>query len=299
MAEADDRELKSEYHDTDEDRLQVVKTLVAMANTRGGTMLLERVSVMPFQFDSARLDDRVNKYVEPRVDGIESEPAGGGMAIRVRESEQKPHVFVADGRYRDKSKDKDVTLFHRGQVWVRHSSKNETATGDDVQRMVRESVSRYLGRLSVQVGEGHLPLALEPAGGGIPVRAARDGVPALFAGRFGEHGDGVAVRLSDEPGAVPVVPDVDRAYPHTNASLSKELARPKGWVSKAAAVLGMREDPALSLPLRNGTGRVALWRYTEKALRVLSERLEADPGWDPSREMPAGRPPDASGPEVR
>src|SRR5437016_13671910 len=75
--------------------------------------------------------------VEPDVltDAVE-EREGEGAAILVRESERKPHVFVLDGRYRDRARDREVTAFHRGQVWVRHSSKNETAGGDDVQRMV-------------------------------------------------------------------------------------------------------------------------------------------------------------------
>lgn len=214
MAEGEDQEVKSQYHGGDQDRLQVVKTIVAMANTCGGTIQLERVSVAPYDLDSARLDDLANRYVEPRLGGITSEPtSNGGMKIEVRESEHKPHIFfVEDGRYRDRAKDREEFVFRRGQVWVRHSSKNEPARGDDMQRMVRAALAGLLTRLSVEVQERGLPLAVELGAGGIPMHMSER--------------DGMAVRLSDEEGAVPVVPDLERVRIYLTHPATCAIFRP-------------------------------------------------------------------------
>ena len=60
------------------DWMSLVKTLVAMANTAGGRILLERVECASAELASARLDDKVNRYVGPRVRGLATCARGAG-----------------------------------------------------------------------------------------------------------------------------------------------------------------------------------------------------------------------------
>ena len=76
--EAEDFDRKSSLDPTFvQDYLKLASDLVAMANTRGGAILIgTNGSAIPTShvqlFDSARIDDKVNSVVDPRVGGIKS-----------------------------------------------------------------------------------------------------------------------------------------------------------------------------------------------------------------------------------
>ncbi len=101
-AESETYEEKSGYGGTDKERLKLVKSIVAMANTRGGEIHIERATARARELDSASLDNSVNRYVGPGVHGIESEVQMDGFAhIKVAESEHKPHIITCYASYED------------------------------------------------------------------------------------------------------------------------------------------------------------------------------------------------------
>src|SRR5580704_14611496 len=119
-----------------QDYLELAADLVAMGNTRGGGILIgTRGSVIPRLhlplFDSARVDDRVNSLVEPRVGGISSSVLDEDFVwIEIEKSGNSQHIFKQDGTYMNKH-GKNATTFRKGDVFVRHSSKSERATRVD------------------------------------------------------------------------------------------------------------------------------------------------------------------------
>lgn len=255
--ESESYEKKSLYRGGDKQRLELVKTIVAMANTKGGEIVLELVEGDARHLDSAALDSTVNRYLEPRVSGIQSEemPLLGGMRIIVKESPEKPHVFVSSANYTDETGRQKVA-FYQGQVWVRHSSGNAEARGDDLRRMVHEAASQFLARVSKRMAEPSFLVAVEGAAA-------------------------TPVRISNKNGAVPVVPDLDGHYPDTATTLGRKLGRNQQWVAKAAEVLGIKDDVEFSFVVKDPKGRVVHRRYSDAAFRRMRAELERNSDWDP------------------
>ncbi len=257
-AEVEDHERKSNYYGTLEDRAQLVKTIVAMANTKGGTIVLKTVHCNRDDLDSARLDDLVNRYVARRVRGISSrQMLDGSIEIHVVESENKPHVFRCNLPYKDKRK-RTVIAFHEGQVWVRHSSKNEPATIDDIEQILREMISIFLGGLGEKVLQPSFSLQAPDA-------------------------KKVPVRLSDEADATPITPDdLEKLYPYTTKQLGITLGKNQNWAARAVKVLGLKESREYSYSLKISKNS-RHYIYSEKALQRIQNELGRDSDWNPYR----------------
>jgi hypothetical protein len=157
----EDVEIRASITRSQHDRGLLVKTIVAMANTRGGRIVLQSVDGDPAAFDAQHLYELIAAYAEPRVPGLSVAVAlDGSVEIVVPPSELKPHVFTAELSYQHKGRPR--WIFFPGQVWVRHSSKNEPAGAEDIERMLRERASRFLGDLSVTITNPAFPLRLPP-----------------------------------------------------------------------------------------------------------------------------------------
>ena len=255
-AESETYEEKSEYGGTDRERLKLVKSIVAMANTRGGTIHIERVTNGARELDSASLDGIVNSYVGPPVRGITSEvQLDGFTVIRVDESDQKPHVIMRTASYRD-HQDNLKYPFHKGQIWMRHCSSNGDVTPDDLAQLVQTAAGRLLERLGTQIRQP-----------GFVLRS--------------DDSEAMPVRLGDDADAVTVRVDTSVAYPYTRKDLADELQREYNWVSKAMQTLDLEHDRQYAYAERNAAGRPVLWRYSEEARSRLLDRLDADPDWNP------------------
>ena len=63
--EAVDLEKKSQFSGSNKEWLELIKIVVSMANTRGGTISIKKlVGAKLEDLDSSRIDDRVNKYIQ-------------------------------------------------------------------------------------------------------------------------------------------------------------------------------------------------------------------------------------------
>src|SRR5262245_5440869 len=92
----EDLEIKGRYSRSQHDRGALVRTIVAMANTQGGRILLQSIEGDPASLELDRLDDVVNAYVAPQLRGIASTvKLDGAVETVVPESELKPQVCIA------------------------------------------------------------------------------------------------------------------------------------------------------------------------------------------------------------
>ena len=256
-----------------------------MANTRGGRIVLQSVVGDASIVDTAHLDEMVGAYAAPRVQGLLATTAlDGSVEIVVPESELKPHVFVTELDYQHRGRSRGV--FFPGQIWVRHSSKNEPAGASDIERMIRERVSRFLGDLSVTITDPTFPLRF-PAGAATSRMSGPEARAITLEDVEGEaklRVDGqaeIAIRVTTDPDAAPVNIDINRTYPFTTSALGEALGEGVNWAAAAVRALGLKGDLGYHYPVVNADGRVVVNKYSEAALQRLREQLAKDPEWNP------------------
>jgi hypothetical protein len=278
----EDVEIKASIARSQHDRGLLVKTIVAMANTRGGRIVLQSVEGDPAAFDAQHLEELIAAYAEPRVPGLRASVAlDGSVEITVPQSELKPHVFTAELGYQHKGRQRGI--FFPGQIWVRHSSKNEPAGAEDLERMLRERASRFLGDLSVTITNPAFPLRLPPHE---VVPAPKDQAPGdisdidaakLRVDRLAE----LAIRVTTDPDAAAVNIDINRTYPFTTSALGEAVGRGVNWAAAAVRALRLKNDLQYHYPVCNADGRVVVNKYSEGALQRVREKLASEPEWNP------------------
>src|SRR4051812_22581120 len=124
-----------------QDCCEIVKDIVAMANSGGGLILLgvddtgavtTPTASFP-QFDPAKLSDKIFKYTSETVNFELSETEHKHervLTIRVHAA-PVPIAFTSPGTYTvDGAKQK--TAFGQGTVYFRHGAKSETANSTDI-----------------------------------------------------------------------------------------------------------------------------------------------------------------------
>ena len=81
----------------------LLKTIIAFANTEGGTIQIKAVVGDKDRLDFARLDDFCNKHISPRIGGIVGEfIEGNGCLVTVAKSSFAPHVVAQEASYQKK-----------------------------------------------------------------------------------------------------------------------------------------------------------------------------------------------------
>jgi hypothetical protein len=238
----------------------------------------------PSLVDTVHLDEMIAAYAAPRVHGLVATIAlDGSVEIVVPESELKPHMFVAELDYQHRGRSRGV--FFPGQIWVRHSSKNEPAGASDIERMIRERVSRFLGDLSITITDPAFPLRF-PVGAATPASTPEARVVTLedVEGEAKLRVDSqaeFAIRVTTDPDAAPVNIDINRTYPFTTSALGEALGKGVNWAAAAVRALGLKGDLGYHYPVVNADGRVVVNKYSEAALQRLREQLASDPEWNP------------------
>ena len=248
---------------------------MAFANTEGGVIFIEKVTGRKELLDSARLDDKVNKYVTPRISDIRSQKKGQGWEIRVGKSPNAPHIFVQEGHYTD-SRGRQKSAFYPGQIYVRHSSKTEPATDEDIRRIIeqraRESVQEILTRLGNMIGT----LAERLSKFDINLSDVKMLLSLTNRG-------GIPATPTEEGGIPSIVLETDKIYPYTAKSLADKIGKSPNWVAHAAQKLGIKDNRKYSFKTTGTDNKTVIqWRYNEAALRLLEEKAK-DPDFNPYR----------------
>jgi len=156
----------------------LIKDLVAMANSGGGKIIFGRdetrmdgiTEEIVKDLDSARLADKLAKFTAPAQIYIrhEQEKLDNGRYILtiIVEPSEYPVVMARDGNWPDIKK----AVFRKGDIWIRHSSKTERATYEDlrewIERAKQRERERILSRLKTVINapEGAKVEIITPSG---------------------------------------------------------------------------------------------------------------------------------------
>ncbi len=207
------------------------------------------------RLDSARLADHVNKYVAPPVLGIESgEDDAKNFLIRVLKSDNAPHIMSHSPSYIN-AKGKEKPAFHVGQIYVRHASKTEPATADDLQNILREALRgwfRGFGQMFSQLSA--------------QVASSESAVPVRVGNGLGS----MEISFSD--------PNAD--FPYSTRTIGEEIGKNQNWVARSIAKLGLKADKSMCLEMKAKGGQPRFF-YSQNCVDRLRQILKEDPSFNP------------------
>lgn len=207
------------------DWCEVIKDLVAMANSGGGVIVFgvrnggesggDPVAGL-LRYDPAKVTDKIYSYTGEHFSSFEimEIERGGEMkpAIRVREA-AFPLVFTGSGNYSDAA-GRQKSAFSNGTVYFRHGAKSEPGNATDL----RESLERELERQRKGWLGGIAKVVTAPRGHRVEVVA-----PGYV---LSKAEDAAKVRLVSDPAATSVHRlDPDETHPHRQKELLVEVNR--------------------------------------------------------------------------
>jgi hypothetical protein len=137
----------------DRDWCEIIKDIVAIANSGGGFLLIGLRSdgtpsgsdvTEALKLDPAKLTDKVFSYTGEQFGEFEMSSLRRGRkmvaALQIGEA-STPMIFTNPGTYTDGSK-KPVTAFARGTLYFRHGAKSEPATSNDLRKVIEREIRR-------------------------------------------------------------------------------------------------------------------------------------------------------------
>ena len=272
-SESEKYEFKGTFSGSDPEWLKLVKTIVAIANTSGGNLEVTPTEAVDLQlFDTARIDDKVNAFISPRIHNLTSQIKNSTIVIQIPNSPSKPHIFIKTGAYQNpKLPSRQLNEFYQGQIWVRHSGKNELLTKDDFDRILKEKLNEFLA--SINIIASQFPISAKELKV-VESRESPDAVPIQIR----ESGEGLPVLLKKER----VDPNLD--YPYNARELGNILGKSVGFIATAASKRGLKGDMKYAVQLKNPQGKVIMVKYSNEALAFLKKLLADNPGYNPYRQ---------------
>ena len=222
-AESKDLDFKERFDPTSaRDWCEIVKDIVAMANTGGGCLVFGvRDDGTPsgwdpsplLHVDSATVTDKVARYTGRQFADFEIVKAKrekARVAVLVVDETRVPMPFSRPGTYAVE-KGRQRTVFAQGTVYFRHGSKSEPATADDLATVIDRRLAEERDHLLANVRK----VFQAPPGQGFVL------VPgsALSA-------EGAAIRLTTDPDAPPFrAVRSDETYPFRQKEVIEEVNR--------------------------------------------------------------------------
>lgn len=227
-SEREELDYKSAFDGQAQGWCELVKDIVAMANTNGGRIVLgvqDNGSVAPGGYtgaiDPADVSNKVRKYTGVNLPGIQVqaiENSGERILAIVVPPNEVPIPFSSPGTYEVEGR-RQKTAFGQGTVYFRHGSKSEPGTMEDFARFVSKVTERVRGAWI-----DRLRLVTEA-----PIDAVL-GVLPVAGYEAGSEGS-VGVRLVHDPSA-PKIPawSPDETHPYRQTELVREVKKklPKG-----------------------------------------------------------------------
>jgi hypothetical protein len=264
LGERDDKEVKSEFNGSQREWLKLIKTAVAMANKKGGIIHYEKILTDISQLDSANIDNKINSYISPKLRGIIStKSTKSGIDIIIPDSELKPHIFIRRGIYKNEKGD-DIVEFYEGQIWIRHSSKNELFDKSDFDILVQEQIKKIMERMYI-IAAQYPSSILEQSESGMPLRIKP----------IKDNKKGVPVYIEKEK----IDPNI--AYPYQAKDLARILGRSNAYVIQLLKVLRLKDDPKYNYNYKDSSGKIILRKYNDECLNYLDKFLIKNPNFNP------------------
>lgn len=266
LGEKSDLEFKSKFDGTDREWLKLIKTIVAMANKSGGRIIYTTVNDKIFELDSSNVDNKVNSYITPKLRGLITRRTRNGIEVIVPNSDLKPHIFIRRGSYKNE-KGTEVVEFYEGQIWVRHSSKNELLDKSDFDAIVQENIRRFIERINI-IAAQYPTSILESSETGFtmkikPVKDKKNGIPVVIE------------KETIDPNIL---------YPYQAKDLARLLDKNRAYVIQLLKILKIKGDPRYSFHYKDSSGRVILIKYNDKCLELIREFLIKNPNFNPWRD---------------
>jgi hypothetical protein len=206
-----------------QDWCELIKDIVAMANSGGGIVVLgvnddgtpAAADLAPIhKLDPATIVDKIKKYTGQHYAGFSLRPGSrrGSPAIALAISgSPMPIVFTSPGTY-DVGGGKQKTAFSQGTVYFRHGAKSEPGNSDDL----RAVLERELDRVRSSWLDGIAKVVTAPVGATVSV------VPDEVHLTGSESG--AAVRLvNDDAAPAFKAMRTDLLYPYRQKELVKRV----------------------------------------------------------------------------
>lgn len=145
-------------------KLSLVKDIVAIANSGGGQIIFGRTELEITgldtdelsSLDSAKMADLVDNYIAPftvRLSHTVEEPLRGKHILILQiQATETPLVISRDGIWIPPGKKYEEFVLRMGEVWLRHSSKNERATSEDLRSWINAARSAERAAILERVG---------------------------------------------------------------------------------------------------------------------------------------------------
>jgi len=265
------------------DWCEIVKDLVAMANSGGGVILIgveDDGSPAPhdsastfLQLDPATIADKVAKYTGVQFDGFEVAEAvrnGQAVAILSIEASLKPLIFEKPGTYPIEDR-KQKTAFGAGTLYVRHGAKSEPATSADLSRIIERSIQshrrEWMAGVRRVVNTSTRPVvSVLPA----PVRQSDD--PAATAIRITTDSSAPEYRLVD--------PDATHPFRQKELIAEVNALLPRDKHVNQFDILAVRQAFRIDQEARYfHKARYATAQYSPEFRDWLVEQVSADPSF--------------------
>jgi len=266
LGEKEDFELKSEFNGSDKEWLKLIKTVVAMANKNGGVVHYDKILTNISDLDSANLDNKINSYISPKLRGIISKKRKIGIDIIIPNSELKPHIFIKRGIYKNE-KGNDVVEFYEGQIWIRHSSKNELFDKSDFDALIQEQIKKFIERVNIIAAQYPASILQQSESG-----------PPLKIKPIKDKKKGLPVYIEKE------TLDPNILYPYQTKDLANILNKSSNYVQQLIKVLNLKDDPKYNYNYKNSSGQIVLRKYNDECLNYLRKFLIKNPNLNPWRE---------------
>lgn len=167
---------------SEREKLEVIKDVIAIANSGGGKIVFgQNHEAQPgvdkfvvVALDSAKCSDQIKKFTGlPAFDlthGVETVAEGRFILTLVIPPSQHLVVMSREGSWRGFDNKNDKLLFNEGDVLVRHSSKTERISNDDIRKwsdaIRADEREKILSRIStlVKLPEGSTIEVVSSAG---------------------------------------------------------------------------------------------------------------------------------------
>lgn len=203
------------------DWCEIVKDIVAMANTLGGIIVVgvqdngqiskADVSKM-LDLDPARVTDKIHEFTGEQFSRFETLSVrrdSNTCACLLVNQAKTPLIFEKEGQYQEE--DKHKVAFQKGTMYFRHGAKSEPGTNSDI----RNAIERRLESIRDAWLSGIRKVTAAPL----------DSVVQVVATSEGAQGDEtVAIRVTDDPDATTMGRvDYDQTHPYRTTELVEVL----------------------------------------------------------------------------
>lgn len=203
---------------------ELIKDIVAMANSGGGTILFgvdddgtvvdDESALKILEVDPATFTDKIARFTGTQFDSFTialGKRSGQKIAILTIGIADLPMIFEKEGSYSLPSS-KPKIAFAVGSLYVRHGAKSEPAKSSDVARMIGRSIGRVRKEWLSRVRK----VTSAPSGSQISVltpKVRQSGDP-----------DATPIRITDNPGAPEYqLIDPNKTHPWRGKELLKKV----------------------------------------------------------------------------